>query len=143
MMPMIPEALTTGILSSQPSSLPLSMQDNILKIPHVPADDLGRHEFVFGMELLELQKFAEPFVLRLHGNEFHIVLTQVVVLRLECRIFFLQRPFRRKKSDTLRAPEAAPPTMKLMGLTRVAMAELTTVKREEGIKDDSAHREGQ
>ena len=80
-----PGSIDDRHIKSQPLITAFINEDNILKIPHVPADDLGRHEFVFGMELLELQKFAEPFVLCLHGNEFHIVLTQVVVLRLECR----------------------------------------------------------
>ena len=68
------------------------------------------------MELLELQKFAEPFVLCLHGNEFHIVLTQVVVLRLECRSFLSAASLSTlKKSDTLRAPEADPTDYEIDG----------------------------
>lgn len=50
-----PGSIDDRHIKSQPLITAFINEDNILKIPHVPADDLGRHEFVFGMELLELQ----------------------------------------------------------------------------------------
>lgn len=92
-----PGSIDDGHIKAQPLITAFINEDYILEIPNIPADDLSRHEFVFRMELLKLQKFAEPFILSLHGNKLHIVLTQVVVLRLKCRIFLLQRLLRRKE----------------------------------------------
>ena len=98
--------------------LPPVDEDHILEIPQVPADHLGGHHLPLGMEAAELQQLAEPLVLCLHADQFHIGLAQLFIFLFQSRVFLFQGSLGGKIVSGTFDTSADPPTTKLMGRVR-------------------------
>ena len=74
----------------EPVIFPPVDEDHILEISQIPADHLGGHHIPLGMEAAELQQFPQPLVLRLHADQFRIVLAQLFIFLFQGGIFLFQ-----------------------------------------------------